>query len=83
MGGATRHGLARIPPFRETRLRGERCQGDINVFWMGHQPETMSELYSHLFEEVNANDRGARVELVSKFPLQLLQIAPKNTGSGS
>lgn len=38
--------------FRETRLRGERCQGDINVFWMGHQPETMSELYSHLFEEV-------------------------------
>jgi hypothetical protein len=38
--------------FRETRLRGERCQPDINVFWMGHQPETMSELYSHLFEEV-------------------------------
>ena len=38
--------------FRETRLRGERCQADINVFWMGHEPETMSELYSHLFEEV-------------------------------
>jgi hypothetical protein len=38
--------------FRETRLGGERCQPDINVFWMGHQPETMSELYSQLFEEV-------------------------------
>jgi hypothetical protein len=21
-------------------------------FWMGHKPRTMSELYSHLFEEV-------------------------------
>jgi hypothetical protein len=21
-------------------------------FWMGHEPRTMSELYSHLFEEV-------------------------------
>jgi integrase len=38
--------------FRETQLRGKRCQDDINVFWMGHEPETMSELYSHLFEEV-------------------------------
>jgi hypothetical protein len=38
--------------FRETQLRGKRCQADINVFWMGHEPETMSELYSHLFEEV-------------------------------
>ena len=31
--------------FRKTWLRGERCQEDINNFWMGHQPETMSELY--------------------------------------
>lgn len=34
--------------FRKTWLRGERCQDDINNFWMGHQPETMSELYSRM-----------------------------------
>ena len=38
--------------FRKTRLRGKRCQQDINIFWMGHKPKTMSELYSHLFEEI-------------------------------
>jgi hypothetical protein len=31
--------------FRKRWLRGERCQEDISNFWMGHQPETMSELY--------------------------------------
>lgn len=38
--------------FRKTWLRGKRCQEDINNFWMGHKPKTMSELYSHLYEEV-------------------------------
>jgi integrase len=38
--------------FRNTWLRGKRCQEDIKNFWMGHKPKTMSELYSHLFEEV-------------------------------
>jgi integrase len=38
--------------FRKTWLRGKRCQEDINIFWMGHKPKTMSEVYSHLFEEV-------------------------------
>lgn len=38
--------------FRKTWLRGKRCQEDINNFWMGHKPKTMSEIYSHLFEEV-------------------------------
>jgi hypothetical protein len=28
--------------------RREMCQEDINNFWMGHQPETMSELYSRM-----------------------------------
>jgi integrase len=37
--------------FRKTWLRGKRCQEDINNFWMGHKPRTMSELYSHLYEE--------------------------------
>jgi len=31
--------------FRKRWLRGERCQEDISNFWMGHQPETMSEPY--------------------------------------
>jgi len=38
--------------FRKTWLRGKRCQEDINIFWMGHKPKTMSEIYSHLFEEI-------------------------------
>ena len=38
--------------FRNTWLRGKRCQEDIKNFWMGHEPKTMSELYSHLFEEL-------------------------------
>ncbi len=39
--------------FRKTWLRGKRCQEDINIFWMGHKPKTMSEIYSHLFEEID------------------------------
>jgi integrase len=38
--------------FRKTWLRGVRCLEDINNFWMAHRPQTMSELYSHLHEEV-------------------------------
>ena len=38
--------------FRNTWLRGRTCQEDIKNFWMGHKPRTLSELYSHLFEEV-------------------------------
>lgn len=38
--------------FRKTWLRGQRCLEDINNFWMAHKPTTMSELYSHLHEEV-------------------------------
>jgi len=38
--------------YRNTWLRGKRCQEDIKNFWLGHKPQSMSELYSHLFEEV-------------------------------
>jgi hypothetical protein len=58
--------------FRKTWLRGKRCQEDINNFWMGHKPTTMSELYSHLFEEVDL--RLAEAEAVG-FGFEL----PKNT----
>ena len=39
--------------FRKTWLRGERCQEDINNFWMGHLPDTMSELYSRMEFELD------------------------------
>jgi integrase len=38
--------------FRKTWLRGVRCLEDLNNFWMAHKPQTMSELYSHLNEEL-------------------------------
>jgi len=43
------HALKR---FRKTWLRGKRCQEDMNNFWLAHKPKTMSELYSHLYEEL-------------------------------
>jgi integrase len=39
--------------FRKTWLRGKRVQEDINNFWMGHTPETMSETYSRLDLELD------------------------------
>jgi integrase len=38
--------------FRKTWLRGKRCQEDINNFWMGHKPKSMSELYSRMDDEL-------------------------------
>lgn len=45
--------------YRKTWLRGRRCQEDINNYWMGHQPETMSELYSRLDEDLTTRLREA------------------------
>ena len=39
--------------FRMTWMRGKRVQEDINNFWMGHAPETMSETYSRLDLELD------------------------------
>jgi hypothetical protein len=38
--------------FRKTWLRGARCLEDFNNFWMAHKPKTMSEVYSHLHEDL-------------------------------
>jgi integrase len=38
--------------FRKTWLRGAHCLEDINNFWTAHKPKTMSEVYSHLHEEL-------------------------------
>jgi integrase len=48
--------------FRKTWLRGSRCLEDINNFWMAHKPQTMSEVYSHLHEELQLRlDEAERV----------------------
>jgi len=61
--------------FRKTWLRGERCQEDINNFWMGHQPETMSELYSRMeFELDRRLDEAERVGV--GFTVPTFEVAP-------
>jgi integrase len=48
--------------FRKTWLRGSRCLEDLNNFWLAHMPQTMSEVYSHLHEELQMRlDEAARV----------------------
>ena len=41
-----------IRRFRNTWLRGKRTQEDVLKYWMGHKPQDMSGLYSHLHEEL-------------------------------
>ena len=61
--------------FRKTWLRGARCLEDINNFWMAHKPQTMSELYSHLHEELEL--RLAEAERVGVgFDLPKAFVAP-------
>lgn len=61
--------------FRKTWLRGRRCLEDINNFWMAHKPQTMSELYSHLHEELET--RLEEAERVGYgFDLPTAVIAP-------
>jgi len=47
--------------FRKTWLRGKRCQEDINNFWMGHKPQTMSEIYSRMDEELEQRLQEAEI----------------------
>jgi len=55
--------------FRKTWLRGQRCLEDINNFWMAHAPQTMSELYSHLHEEIELRlEEAERVGYGIVFP---------------
>lgn len=74
--------------FRKTWLRGERCQEDINNFWMGHQPETMSEPYSRMeFELVRRLTEAENIGVGFTVPtaenskcsklLQVLQVLQK------
>jgi len=61
--------------FRKTWLRGERCQEDINNFWMGHQPETMSELYSRMEFELDRR-LGEAEEIGVGFTVPCIGVAP-------
>ena len=68
--------------FRKTWLRGARCLEDINNFWMAHKPQTMSELYSHLHEELQMRlDEGERVGYGFNLPApenaSVVPIVPK------
>ena len=61
--------------FRKTWLRGKRVQEDINNFWMGHAPETMSETYSRLDLELDL--RLAEAESMGVgFTVPPVPIAP-------
>ena len=68
-------GFHAVRRYCKTWQRGERCQEDINNFWMGHPPETMSELYSRMEFEVER--RLAEAENVGVgFTVPTLEIAP-------
>ena len=74
--------------FRKTWLRGQRCLEDINNFWMAHKPQTMSELYSHLQEELQLRlDEAERVGygfvLPSSNEGSVVPIVPKMHQSGA
>ena len=63
--------------FRKTWLRGQRCLEDINNFWMAHKPETMSELYSHLHEELQLRlDEAERVGYGFVLPASNVSVVP-------
>ena len=63
--------------FRKTWLRGKRCQEDINNFWMGHKPMTMSELYSRMDEELEQRLQEAETVGVG-FDVPVY-VAPKSS----
>ena len=59
---------------------GKPVQEDINNFWMGHQPETMSEMYSRLDLELDL--RLAEAELVGVgFTVSFVPAAPSCSNS--
>jgi hypothetical protein len=68
--------------FRKTWLRETRCSEDINNFWMAHKSHTMSEVYSHLHEEVEMRlDEAARAGygfvLSAPENMSVVPIVPK------
>jgi hypothetical protein len=61
----------------KTWLRRSCCLEDINNFWMAHAPQTMSELYSHLREELQLRlDEAERVRYGFVFPSKDASVVP-------
>ena len=70
--------------FRKTWLRDARCLEDINNFWMAHTPKTMSELYSHLHEELEMRlEEAGRVGYGFTIPKVVVPSVPRFSGPGS
>ena len=71
-------GVHAFKRFRKTWLRGNRCLEDINNYWMVHKPKTMSELYSHLHEELEMRlAEAGRVGCGFVIPKYIAPNAPK------
>ena len=63
--------------YRNTWLRGQRAQDDILNYWMGHKPQTMTELYSKLKDDVQARlDEAERVGYGFDLPTEEPEVAP-------
>jgi hypothetical protein len=71
--------------YRKTWLRGARCLEDLNNFWMAHKPKTMSELYSHLHEELEMRlEEAERVGYGFELPKTVVAPnAPKTSDTKS
>jgi len=75
--------LALVQAIPQAWLRGTRCLENLNNFWMGHKPTTMSELYSHHYEEVQL--RLVEVERVGygftlpEMNASIIPIVPKTS----
>src|SRR5438874_4737505 len=74
----------RSSDFVKTWLRGARCLEDINNFWMAHKPKTMSEVYSHLHEELEMRLAEAeRVGYGFTIPKVVVPSVPRFSGPAS
>jgi integrase len=67
--------------FRKTWIRGARCLEDLNNFWMAHKPQTMSEVYSHLHEDIEMRlveaERVGYGFTLPTLPPAVVPIVPK------
>lgn len=66
-------GLHMFRRFRNTWLRGQKAQPNITMYWMGHKPLTMSELYWKLKQETQK--RLDEAEQVG-YGFELSEVAP-------
>ena len=73
-GNSTPHRHA-FKRFRKTWRA--RCLEDINNFWLAHKPQAMSEVYSHLHEELQLHlDEATRVGYGFTLPASNASVVP-------